>query len=94
MEPSALASAVDIRNFSLGRTLEAAERVAEQANRTSSTLLLSIGQLLAAGIAVAALLTRMITPPLGRAVELAGEGSGRAHLPGRISTTGRMKSVS
>lgn len=78
---SALASAVDIRNFSLGRTLEAAERVAEQANRTSSTLLLSILAALAAGIAVAALLTRMITRPLGRAVELAGRaGAGELTL--------------
>ncbi|NLB82787.1 MAG: methyl-accepting chemotaxis protein [Synergistaceae bacterium] len=78
---SVLASAVDIRNFSLERTLEASERVAEQVDRTSSILLLSILVALGAGIAVAVLLTRMITRPLRRAVEFAGRaGAGELTL--------------
>ena len=76
-----LASAVDVRNFSLERTLQAAKTVTEQSDRTSTILLLSVLASLAAGIAVAAVLTRMITRPLGRAVELAGRaGAGELTL--------------
>ena len=78
---AALAAVEEVRNFSLERTLQAAKTVTEQADRTSSILLLSVLASLAAGIAIAVALTRTITRPLGRAVELAGRaGTGELTL--------------
>lgn len=78
---AALSAAEEVRNFSIERTLQAAKTVTEQADRTSSILLLSVLASLAAGIAIAVALTRMITRPLGRAVELAGRaGAGELTL--------------
>lgn len=73
---AALSAAEEVRNFSLERTLQAAKTVTEQADRTSSILLLSVLASLAAGIAIAVALTRTITRPLKRAVELAGRAGG------------------
>jgi len=67
-----LSAAGDVMKFSVGRTVEISDVVTDQARSVSNMLLLSVFAAVVVGMAVAVVITRMITRPLGRAVNLAG----------------------
>lgn len=71
-----IAAAEAVMKHSLERTIEIAGAVTEEAGDVSRMLLISVAAAVLVGMAVAAVITRMITRPLGRAVMLAERAGG------------------